>query len=237
VTTIVWGLAAAPAIGLAATLVALDPASPVDAAARGAGGARGEPMPRLLWAAIAAAALIQASHAALYGFGSIHWRSLGFSDAAIGTLWGAGIVVEMGVFALFGGRVGHGSPGFGLIALGGATAAVRFTLMSFDPGLPATFALQALHGLSFGATHLGGMAALAALTPASTRGRSQGYYASLNSLAMAVATIASGPLYRMLGSLAFAALAPLALVGCGLALWGLSQPQSEGEGGCTRLPS
>ena len=34
-----------------------------------------------------AVGLVQASHAAYYGFATIHWRAAGLSDAVIGALW------------------------------------------------------------------------------------------------------------------------------------------------------
>ena len=46
------------------------------------------------------------------------------------------------------------------------------------PALPRPSPLQALHGLTFGATHLGAMAALAALAPEAARGRAQGLLGS-----------------------------------------------------------
>ena len=112
-----------------------------------------------------AAALAQGTHGGLYAFGSIHWRAIGFSDTVIGYLWATGVVAEILVFYLFGRGVGRGSAGLGLLLAGSAGAALRFGVLAADPGLGVTFALQALHGLSFGASHLGAMAALAALAP------------------------------------------------------------------------
>jgi len=61
------------------------------------------------------------------------------------------------------------------------------------------------------------------------------------SFGLAGATIASGSIYRETGPFVFAALLPLAVIGLGLALYGLKamrgrprasdQPQSAGEGG------
>ena len=141
-------------------------------APRPAGGR--EHLPLSLWYVIGAAACTQASHAALYAFGSIHWRDLGFSSATIGWLWAVGVVAEILVFAALGKSVGRGTAAFGLILAGAGTAALRFAALAADPGLPATFALQMLHGLTFGATHLGAMAALALLAPEAARGRAQG---------------------------------------------------------------
>jgi PPP family 3-phenylpropionic acid transporter len=229
-----------PALGILATLWALPAgtAAEVNAAARPP--ALTVSLPRILWIVIAAAALIQASHAGLYTFGSIHWRSIGFSDHVIGMLWATGIVAEIAVFALLGQAVGRGS-GLNLLVLGGAAAVVRFVTLSQEPGLAGTFMVQSLHGLSFGATHLGAMAALAVLAPEGGRGRAQGLLGSAAALVMTGATLASGPLYEVLGANLFAAMAPFSLAGLALALVAAkrlsNQPQRDGEGGNTTLPS
>ena len=74
-----------------AALAALQAPPPPAAAAE----ASGRDMPirgfsTSFWLAIMAAACVNATHAALYAFGSLHWRSLGFSDERIGFLCGIG---------------------------------------------------------------------------------------------------------------------------------------------------
>ncbi len=49
---------------------------------------------------ILASALIQGSHAAYYGFGSITWQAAGLSGLTIAALWAIGVVAEIVVFAL-----------------------------------------------------------------------------------------------------------------------------------------
>lgn len=192
-------------------------------------------LPRALWLVLGASACIQASHAALYAFGSIHWRDLGFSNATIGYLWAIGVGAEILVFARLGRRVGRGTAALGLVLIGAGAGVVRFAALAAAPGLAATFALQALHGLTFGATHLGAMAALATLAPEGARGRAQGALASAHALAMAAATGFSGPIFRAAGPLVFLAMTPLAAAGLVLTLFALralrAQPQRAGEGG------
>ncbi len=229
---ILWTLVA---LGLAAMLVSAWAATPREAPA-------GEiapawrlrlDLPRPLLLAIAACACIQASHAAVYGFGSIHWRALGFAGPTIGVLWAVGVLAEILLFVALGGLVGGGLRGLALIALGAAAGILRFAALSLDPGLAVTLGLQALHGLTFGATHLGAMAALTALSPPGARGAAQGVYGAAIALALALATIASGWLYRAAGPLAFAAMAPLAGLGLLLTLLArqAAQPHRVGPGG------
>jgi PPP family 3-phenylpropionic acid transporter len=233
---VVWALVLAPFLGILATLLALPAGTRAESPpAQDRGARRGQSFPPALWLIMIVVAVAQSSHGALYAFGSIHWRSVGFSDAAVGYLWAVGVAAEIALFAVLGRVVGRGSLGIGLLMVGCAAVVVRFAGLALDPDPVTTFLLQALHGLTFGATHLGGMAALTALTPAGARGRAQGILAALLALGMAVATIASGPLYRAWGAGVFAAMAPLGVIGMVLTLLVArrmrAHPQSTGEGG------
>jgi PPP family 3-phenylpropionic acid transporter len=208
-----WALALTPALAVLATVLAVPPHDSPRAEAqspeRPEAPAR---LPAALWLVMIAGALIQGSHGAIYAFGSIHWRSLGISDALIGYFWAIGVVAEIVVFYLLGRGVGRGSAGFGLLLVGSSAAVIRLGLMSQDPGPLANFLLQSLHGLSFGASHLGAIAALTALAPDAARGRAQGLLASFTALGTASTTLVSGEIYRALGPGVFAVMAPLGAV-------------------------
>jgi PPP family 3-phenylpropionic acid transporter len=232
---IVIALTLIPILGVAATLVAVPQGVPdhpqrLDVEEQPASSG----LPKALWLVMIASAVIQASHGALYAFGSIHWRALGFSDAVIGYFWAFSILMEVLVFIFLGKSVGRGA-GLGLIMTGAAAAAFRFSVMSFDLGMGLTFLLQALHSLSFAATHIGTMAALTAMAPARMRGRAQGIYSALAALVMAGSTIASGVIYKEAGGAVFAAMAPLGVVGFIIMLvvarTARAHPQSSGSGG------
>jgi MFS transporter, PPP family, 3-phenylpropionic acid transporter len=190
--------------------------------------------PPLIWM-IAGAALIQSSHAALYGFGSILWRGQGVADSMIGFLWAIGVVAEILLFWLIGRGLGRRINGVRLMLAGAAGAALRFAGLAFEPGLVATLMLQSLHGLSFGAAHLGIMMMLTAMAPAGGRGRAQGLFAAGMATAMAVAMITSGWLYQSLGPFIYLVMVPVAATGaiCVLvaARYLKAQPQSSGVGG------
>ncbi len=224
-----------PLLAMAATLNAVSDEAPEHAAASTD---QAEPasskLPKVLWVLMIAGALTQGSHGALNAFGSIYWRSLGFSDAAVGYFWALGVMAEIAVFLFLGRAVGRGS-GVWLILIGSAAAVVRFTAMSLNPGLELTLLLQVMHCLSFAATHIGTMAALSAHSPKSVRGRAQGIFGSLTALATAASTIASGVIYSEAGGLVFAAMAPLGAMGFILTLIVIhmlrSQPHRAGSGG------
>ena len=63
----------------------------------------------------------------------------------------------------------------------------------FSATTSAVLVLQMLHGLTFGATQLGAMAAVSRFAPEGARGRAQGTLSAANALASASATLMSGP--------------------------------------------
>lgn len=232
---VVFALTLIPILGISATLIVVPKEAPDHQAKFHDKENKTSPaLPEVLWLLLIAGAVTQGSHGALNAFASIHWRSLGFSDAAIGYFWAAGVIAEIMVFIFLGRAVGRGS-GVGLILLGSGAAVIRFLGMSLQPGLGVTVGLQTLHSLSFAATHIGTMAALTALAPMQARGRAQGIYGSLAALTTAISTIGSGMIYAKAGPLVFAAMAPLGAIGFVLMLIVIgklkAQPQSAGSGG------
>ena len=84
---IVLLLASAIVTALAAAGCMTVASGPTDA---GKHGDRWPAPPLYLAGAIAGAALVQASHAALYGFGALHWQAAGISGPMMGGLWSLG---------------------------------------------------------------------------------------------------------------------------------------------------
>jgi PPP family 3-phenylpropionic acid transporter len=76
-----------------------------------------------------------------------------------------------------------------------------------------------LHGLTFGATHLGAVHYVAASVPQHLAGTAQALYAAVMSgIAMGAATLLAGRLYASIGGQAYLAMAALALIGLAAAL-------------------
>lgn len=208
--------------GLAVIASAVSIARRVDASAPerpGAPAGRAK-LPSVLWLAIAAAAAIQSSHGAIYAFGSIHWSTHGIGTAWIGALWAIGVASEILLFAVIGRAPARWRTPFRLLALGAGAALVRalgMTVLGDD--LRALLVLQPLHGLTFGATQLGAMAAVSQFAPDGARGRAQGTLSAVSALASACSTLTSGAAYGSGGGpFAFALMAPLALAGLVLTL-------------------
>lgn len=158
------------------------------------------------------AGLMQASHALLYGFGSLSWASQGFSETAIGLLWAFSVVCEIILFAISAPIIAK-LGARGLLILGGLGATVRWVIFAFSPDLAFTAALQILHGFSFGMTHL----ALISYIQRRARPRelraAQGVYGVVSGALMAVATLSAGPLYEAFGAMAYLVMGAMTAVG------------------------
>lgn len=185
---------------------------------------------RRFWQFIAVAAALQASHQVYYGFGTLYWRSLGFSDAVIGVLWAEGVVAEIALFWL-GSRLLVWLGPLGLMIAGGAAGIVRWGLMGLVPGLPAAFALQLLHALTFGATHLGAMNYLSRTVPPAAAASAQALYSGASSgIGSGLVMLAAGALYAQYGGRAYLFMTLLSALGlAGAALLAKSAASSESD--------
>lgn len=170
--------------------------------------------------AIAVAALLQSSHMLIYGFGTLHWQSLGYPNLLIGALWAIGVIAEIGLFA-FSGAVVRAVGAWPLLLVAALAAVLRWAIMPFDPPLGLLVVLQTLHGLTFGATHLAIVNLVADAVPAELGGTAQSIMYALASLAGSLAMLGAGVLYAAYGAGAFWAMSGLALGGLVLASAGL----------------
>ena len=182
-------------------------------------GAEGPRNPAALIAIIiAAAALVQASHAMVYTFSTLDWQAQGLSTGFIGLAWAAGVFAEV-LFFLFARHL-FGAKGSALkcLLLGATTATLRWSLMVLVPSPLALIALQLTHGLTFGATHLGAVSLLSQLVAPAHRAQAQAWHSAAISFALFVTTAACGPLHLHLGAGGYSAMAMVAVAGLGLAL-------------------
>jgi PPP family 3-phenylpropionic acid transporter len=192
-------------------------AVPETLAAR-AGAARWAALARLatdrrFWLFTAAAAALQSSHQLYYGFGTLYWRTLGFSDAVIGGLWAEGVVAEIVLFWQ-GGRLAARFGPLGLMALGGGAGILRWSLTGVVPGLGAAALLQLLHAFTFGASHLGAMYFMARTVPPAAAASAQSLYAGLSTgIGSGLVMLAAGRLYATFGGEAYLFMAMLSAAG------------------------
>jgi PPP family 3-phenylpropionic acid transporter len=165
-----------------------------------------------------AASLVQGSHALFYGFSVLQWRAAGLDGTIIGLLWGLGVLAEIVLFALSTRLPGTLAP-TALLAIGGAGALIRWTVMAFDPPAAVLPLLQLLHAASFGAAHLGAMGFLARAVPRELAATAQGIIATISGVVSASALALSGLIYATAGSLAYLVMAAMALIGFASALY------------------
>ncbi len=168
---------------------------------------------RRFWLFVAAASALQASHQLYYGFGTLFWRSLGFSDRVIGGLWAEGVVAEIVLFWLARPLVTRIGP-LGLMAASGAAGIVRWSLAAALPGLGAAALLQLLHAFTFGAGHVGAMHFLSRSVPPGAASSAQALYAAASAgLGSGLVMLGAGSLYAAFGGRAYLFMALLSAVG------------------------
>lgn len=152
-------------------------------------------------------ALIQASHAAYYGFGALFFRSLGYSDTVIGLLVAEGMVAEIALF-LWGRRCVErlGSPG--LTACAAGAALLRWGITACAPPLALLAMVQVLHAATFGMQHLSAMRMLTACVPPERAATAQALHSALGYGApTGLMMILAGWLYARSSGTAFLAMA------------------------------
>lgn len=166
---------------------------------------------------LAAATLIQSSHAVYYAFGTLYWQRLGLSDAVIAALWAEGAVAEVVLFYFGAALVRRCGPSL-LMVIGGGGALVRWSATALATSVPALTALQPLHALSFAAAHLGAMHFIARHVSPERAVTAQSLYAAVvGGIGFGLAALAAGGLYGAFGGGAYFAMAAMAGVGAALA--------------------
>lgn len=165
---------------------------------------------------VGGAGLITASHAFLYGFSSIYWKSLGIAESTVGLLWAWGVICEVGLFLVFSRLFGHMSA-ISLIAVAGGFAVLRWIALPLvwpsGLGVPGFLAVQALHAFSTGIMLIAVQKLIAETVPEERTGAAQGIAFFANGMSMALVTLASGPLYGRFGAGGFFAMAVVAAAG------------------------
>jgi PPP family 3-phenylpropionic acid transporter len=168
---------------------------------------------------LVAAGLAISSHAAFYTFGILIWERQGLSAAWSGSLWAIGVFAEVLLFSIS----GHVIQRFGaarLIALGAAASVLRWLVMAFDPPLGVLLPLQILHGLTYGATHIGAIHFIHGSVDREKQGTAQALYATMSSgVAMGCSTLIAGWAYASGGSMSYLAMVAISMVSLAAALW------------------
>lgn len=160
------------------------------------------------------AALIQGSHGAYYSFGSIHWLGLGFSDTTIGFLWAEGVVIEI-LFFIVGAALIKKTGVPLMLLIGGLAAAIRWPLTAVADEVWMLVMIQALHALSYGATHLAGIYFIAERIPQSQSSSVQSLYSALvMGLVLGGVMFGTGQFFEDMQGGIYWYMAAIALLGC-----------------------
>jgi MFS transporter, PPP family, 3-phenylpropionic acid transporter len=159
------------------------------------------------------AALLQSSHAGLYGFASRHWKDAGIDENVIGLLWAEGVVAEVIIFTAGGFLVTKLGPAR-LLMLAGLAGLLRWGVLSQTTELPMLIAIQALHGLTFSGTHIAAFAFVMQNVPEEQSASAQGLFDSLAmGLFFGISMAAAGWIYERATSDAFLLMTALSLAG------------------------
>lgn len=162
---------------------------------------------------ILASALLQTSHLVVYIFGTLHWRDAGIDDFIIGVLWAEGVVAEIVLFS-FGAALTARFGAAGLLMMAAVAGVMRWPLLAFSTDLSVLFVAQALHGVTFGAAHLGAMAFLSRAIPPSLSATAQTLHGAVAlGVASAVISPLLGGLYESWGGGAFYIMTLFSLAG------------------------
>lgn len=167
-----------------------------------------------------AVGLIMSSHAAYTTYGAIHWDKAGISEGAIGWLFAEGVVAEIILFRMAPWVLAR-VPALWLLGLGAIGGIVRWCVLGTTSALPALIAVQWLHGLSFGCTHLGALQWIQERVSAERSTTAQGLAAAVASGACsALATEWARVCYPAVGGPVFFWMAGIAVLGglCALLL-------------------
>ena len=177
-----------------------------------------------------ATGITQASHAYGYSFSAIYWKSIGIEETVIGAFWSISVVAEVIMFTFFRRLFGNLHPAKVLI-IGSAAAMFRWAVFPLIApaglGVAGFLVVQSLHAFSFALSFLGMQKMIALTIPEERGGTAQGLSTFFIGTSLAIATMASGPLYSATGIYGFYAMVVLAAFGLGLAIVSLRLEQRE----------
>lgn len=161
------------------------------------------------------ALLMQIGFGPFYVFYTIHLSEAGQAGSAIGVLWAAGVIAEIGMFVLMA-RVLRRRSAAAVIALCLLVTAARWTVVALWPQSFSLMLLaQLLHALSFGAFHAACMQRIAEFFPGRLGLQGQSLLYSLSSgLGGVIGALAAGAAFEHGGgALCFA----LGVIACSVA--------------------
>ena len=172
---------------------------------------------RPFWWLVAAGAVLQASHGAFLSIASLAWKEAGLSESTIAWIWAVSVLGEVAALAIGTFLVRRFSPAQ-LMAFAAVAGLLRWVInaVTLDPAL--LMLAQALHGLTFAATHLATVYLVVRAVPPGLASSGQSLYAAIQSgVFMGLAIWLSALLYEH-GDATIAYLSMAAISGLGLVI-------------------
>ena len=141
-------------------------------------------------------ALLQASHGTYYAISALHWKSIGYSELLIGLLWAEGVIAEIILFFWATPIINRfGWPS--LLLLAALAGIVRWSCLASIDDIGLTIIVQALHGLTFGATHIASQAFIRRHAPLGGATRLQSLMSSTSmGIGVGITLMLTGVLYQ-----------------------------------------
>lgn len=158
-------------------------------------------------------ALLQTSHAIIYGFGNIYWIENGISKTLTGFLWVEGVVAEIVLFWFGSSLVKRYGP-VGLMMMGSVAGVIRWVVTAMTVDVWALGLVQLLHAFTFGSVYLGAMEFLKQAAPEDLASSAQALFSAIAmGLAMALALPMSGYAFQQWAGQSYFLMAGLSLLG------------------------
>lgn len=164
-------------------------------------------------------ALLLSTHATLYAFSAIYWKSLGYSNTVITGLWVVGVIAEIGMFSASAGLIKRfgAMPMIIVAAVGGI---VRWTLLAYGISLSVLIVGQTLHAFTFALLYMSLIAYMSKRVPPEISASAQGLYDSLSmGIFFGVLTMVSGYVFKISPTYAFLLMTGCSVVGLFLSIF------------------
>ena len=158
-------------------------------------------------------ALLQTSHAILYGFGTIYWIENGISKSVIALFWVEGVIAEIVLF-WFGTKLTVRYGPVGLMIFAAVAGVIRWTITGLTLNIWLLASAQILHAFTFGAAYLGAMEFLKQAAPDELAASAQALFNAIAmGLAFAVALPVAGYAFAEFTGASYLLMSALSLFG------------------------
>lgn len=147
-------------------------------------------------------ALVNASQALYFSFGSAHMLAIGYPEWSVGVLWTLAVLAEIVVLWFAPSALLRFGP-YVLLMVAACGTALRWGGMALDPPLSGMVVLQLFHAATLSCTYLALMGFIHSLVEPEATARAQSAATTLTGLMMAAMTLAMGPAYRSMGGTAY----------------------------------